>query len=60
MVRFEINKSVAPKDWDKFKAWFKKNLPNFPASVEDAYKSLGHKIPEKMKDDNIGSKKKIK
>ena len=45
-----INKAAAPKDWGEFKRWYKAACSSLDLSAEDAYKSLGYKVPVKKKD----------
>jgi hypothetical protein len=55
---YYINKDVAPKDWVKFKRWFKLPSLNIPFTAEEAWvQLLGRKLP---KDDSKRIKKKIK
>jgi hypothetical protein len=58
MANWGINKSVAPKGWTDFKRWYPLacNLPN--VSAEEAFKSLGYKLP--TDDDDKPVKKKLK
>lgn len=46
-MKWSINKKLAPKKWEDFKRWYKAacNLPDI--SAEEAYKSLGYKVPVK-------------
>jgi hypothetical protein len=47
MEKWTINKNVAPKKWTDFKRWYKAacNLPDVTA--EEAFQSLGYKLPKK-------------
>jgi len=55
---YELNKNAAPKDWVKFKRWYRLPSFNLPFTVEEAWvKLLGRKLP---KDDSKRIKKKIK
>ena len=55
---YYINKDVAPKDWVKFKRWFKLPSLNIPFTAEEAWvQLLGYKLP---KDDNRKPVKKKK
>lgn len=49
MQEWSINKAVAPEKWIDFKRWFKAacNLSNKGVTAEEAYKSLGYKVPQK-------------
>lgn len=49
MGKVTINKVVAPKEWGKFKKWFKL-LHNADTTAEDAYLSLGYKLPKPKED----------
>ena len=50
MRRESINKAVAPKEWLKFKRWFKAACTSSQMTAEEAYKSLGYTLPKPKKD----------
>ena len=52
---YSINKSAAPTEWLKFKRWYKAAC-NLPLSAEEAFTSLGYKVP---KNDNKRIKKEV-
>lgn len=41
-----INKNIAPSDFKKFKRWFK-TACSLDVSPEEAFESLGYKVPKK-------------
>ena len=51
-----INKKVAPSNWLKFRRWFKAAC-NLPMSAEEAFNSLGYKVP--VKNGSKRAKKKV-
>lgn len=53
---WSIDKNLAPKDFKKFKRWYKAACNFKDVSVEEAYKSLGYKLPE-SNGSNSGTKK---
>jgi hypothetical protein len=53
-----INKVVAPADWMKFQVWYKLACTSSNLTAEEAYKSLGYKIP--TTDENKRIKKAVK
>ena len=52
-MKWSINKNAAPNKWTDFKRWYKAacNLPDVTA--EQAFESLGYKVPKKDEDKRV-------
>ena len=56
-MKASINKNLAPSDYKKFKRWYK-TACSLDMTADEAYKSLGYKLPKKdVREDSPVKKK---